>query len=174
LSCSAETRRRLSELLGGPYRLAPLLMSFGLLASIALSLGPKGFVFDLAFLTVLAAAMVGGLLELYYLTLLGWASRVSRGSCPGFLDALYALLYALVLIGLYYTLVGIALISWRLNEASREFNCACASNTIAALATAGLYLAVSQTCVSLCVSERLAREAVAGAEGAPTFTSSGG
>jgi len=170
LSCSVETRRRLSELLGGPYRLAPLLMSFGLLASIALSLGPKGFVFDLAFLTVLAAAMVGGLLELYYLTLLGWASRVSRGSSPGFLD----ILYALALIGLYYTLIGIALISWRLNEASREFNCACASNTIAALATAGLYLAVSQTCVSLCVSERLAREAVAEAEGAPTFTSSGG
>jgi len=170
LSCSVETRRRLSELLGGPYSLAPLLMSFGLLASIAFSLGPRGFVFDLAFLTVLAAAMVGGLLELYYLTLLGWASRVFRGSCLGFLD----ILYALALIGLYYTLVGVALISWRLNEASREFNCTCASNTIAALATAGLYLAVSQTCVSLCVSERLAREAVAGAEGAPTFTSSGG
>lgn len=148
---SGDVCLRLSQLLQGPFKLAPLLMTSGLLVSVALTTISRSILADMVFLTALTIALIGGLMELYYLLLVTWASKATRGLGIGFTD----ILLSLIPIGLYYTLLGIAMISWRLNEHSKTLGCTCSSNTLYAIVTLGLYLAISQNCLSQCASSKL-------------------
>jgi hypothetical protein len=90
-------------------------------------------------------------MELYYMILLSWASNITRGGGPSFKD----ILYALTSIGLYYTLIGIAMLSLKVNSYSKTLSCNCNSNTLYSLITLGVHLARSQACLSTCASSRV-------------------
>jgi hypothetical protein len=146
-----EVYRRLSRALRGPYSLAPILMTGGLLLALTLTLGPKSPVADAGLVTALMVAMLGGLMEFYYMILLNWASNATRGGGL----SLREVVYALASIGLYYTLIGIAMLSMKVNEYSRTLACNCNSSVPYSIITLGVHLARSQTCLSACASTRM-------------------
>ncbi len=148
---SVEVYSKLSRALREPYSLAPILMTGGLIISIALTLTPRNIVSDLGLVTAILIAILGGLLELYYMILVSWVLNVSKGGGPSFKD----ILYALISIGLYYTLIGIAMLSLKVNEYSRNLACNCNSNILYPILTLGVHLAKSQTCLSTCASIRI-------------------
>lgn len=146
-----EVYRKLSTALRGPYSLAPLLMTGGAVISAIATLGPRSLLADTVLMTALFIAILGGLMELYYMILLSWASNTTKGGGPSFKD----ILYALASIGLYYTLIGIAMLSLKVNGYSKNLGCNCSSNTLYSLITLGVHLARSQACLSTCASSKV-------------------
>jgi len=146
-----EVYRKLSRVLKEPYSLAPLLMTSGLLISAILTLGSPSLLAEILLITALCVAILGGLAELYYMILLSWASNAIRGGGPSFKD----ILYALISIGFYYTLIGIVMLSRMVNSYSKTLSCNCSSNTLYSLITLGVYLSKSQRCLSLCASVKM-------------------
>jgi len=142
---------KLSKALRGPYSVAPILMTGGIVLSAATALGPRSLLAEMTLMTALFMAILGGLMELYYMILLSWASNITRGGGPSFKD----ILYALTSIGLYYTLIGIVMLSLKVNSYSKTLSCNCNSNTLYSLITLGVHLARSQACLSICASSRV-------------------
>ncbi|MEM2223885.1 MAG: hypothetical protein QXR02_04005 [Acidilobaceae archaeon] len=154
MSLSVEEARLVANGLGNPVSslLPPLMLSGSLLLAIILYFLAGPSVIGAVVVSILLVfAIIGGLLELYYLVLAEYAFRFTMGRGFGLIN----FIFILVALGLYYSLIGVVIISYRLKSYSLIVNCQCRWGIIEHILSLGLLLSRSQYCVAICLRERV-------------------
>lgn len=160
LGIQAEKLLAVAERLEGVnYALPPILLTSSLIALVMVSPMRGGLGVELSGLLLsiaVMAALIGGALELLFLSLIeyaAWMAGERRGSMAR------RILAAGLLLGLYYLVLGILLIGARIrsieSSLSESEKCHRLYNPILFLATVGLALGVYQECASKNISSGL-------------------